>query len=40
MPLANAGARRNPIVGRIDDLLEIEIGDDVGRQVMAGTQDL
>jgi hypothetical protein len=38
-PLADAGARGNPFVGRLDEFLEIGVGDDLFRQVAAGAGD-
>jgi hypothetical protein len=37
--LADAGARGDPLVGGIDDLLEIGVGDDLLRQIAAGAGD-
>jgi hypothetical protein len=37
--LADARARRDPLVGGFDDLLEIGVGDDFFRQVAAGAGD-
>src|SRR5690606_2048067 len=34
--LADAGARRDPFVGRVDELREVVVGQDLGRQVAAG----
>jgi hypothetical protein len=38
-PLADAGPRGDPLVGRVDDFLEIGVGDDLFRQVAAGAGD-
>ena len=35
----DAGAAADPLVGRVDDLLEVEVGDDLLRQVRAGAGD-
>jgi hypothetical protein len=37
--LADARARRDPFVGGFDDLFEIGVGDDLFRQIAAGTGD-
>jgi hypothetical protein len=37
--LADARARRDPLVGGLDGLLEIGVGDDFFRQVAAGAGD-
>jgi hypothetical protein len=37
--LADARARRDPLVGRIDGFFEIGVGDDFFRQVAAGAGD-
>jgi len=37
--LANARARRDPLVGRFDDFFEIGVGDDFLRQIAAGAGD-
>jgi hypothetical protein len=37
--LADAGARGDPLVGGVDELLEIGVGDDLFRQVAAGAGD-
>jgi hypothetical protein len=37
--LADAGARGDPLVGGVDELLEIGVGDDPFRQVAAGAGD-
>jgi hypothetical protein len=37
--LTDAGARGDPFVGGVDDLLEIGVGDDLLRQVAAGAGD-
>ena len=37
--LADPGARRDPLVGRVDELFEIGIGDDLLRQIAAGAGD-
>jgi len=37
--LADAGARGDPLVARVDELLEIGVGDDLFRQVAAGAGD-
>ena len=39
MALADAGARRDPLVAGIDQLLEIGVGDDFLRQIAAGAGD-
>jgi hypothetical protein len=37
--LTDARARRDPLVGGVDDLFEIGVGDDLLRQVAAGAGD-
>jgi hypothetical protein len=37
--LADARARRDPLVRRFDDLFEIGVGDDLFRQIAAGAGD-
>jgi hypothetical protein len=37
--LADAGARGDPLVGGVDELFEIGVGDDLLRQVAAGAGD-
>jgi len=37
--LADARTRGNPFVGRLDEFLEIGVGDDLFRQVAAGAGD-
>jgi hypothetical protein len=37
--LTDARARRDPFVGRFDDLFEIGVGDDLFRQIAAGAGD-
>jgi len=37
--LADAGARRNPLVAGVDELFEIGVGDDFLRQIAAGAGD-
>jgi len=37
--LTDASARRDPFVGRFDDLFEIGVGDDLFRQIAAGAGD-
>jgi hypothetical protein len=38
-PLADAGARGDPLVGGVDELFQIGVGDDLFRQVAAGAGD-
>jgi hypothetical protein len=37
--LADAGARRDPFVAGVDELLEVGVGDDFFRQVATGAGD-
>jgi len=39
MPLADAAARRDPLVGRIDKFFQIRVGQDAFRQKTAGAGD-
>jgi len=39
MPLADAAARSDPLVGGVDEFLQIGIGQDAFRQETAGTGD-
>ena len=39
MPLADAGAFDDPLIVRIDQLFEIGVGEDAGRQIAAGAEN-
>ena len=39
VPVLDAGPRANPFVGGIDHLLEIEVGQNLLRQILAGADD-
>ncbi len=38
-PLADAGARGDPLVAGVDEFLEVGVGDDFFRQIAAGAGD-